>query len=241
MAAPRQGALKKLLITACDVDSSTGNISLESGEENWFTVMMNPKGYDHTYSIKYSTKGAQGSTGSDAKYASTNPDKINFQIWVDGTGVVRDYSQKSKDETKRTQDDVKTQLKKLNGVVYKYSGVDHEPRVVRLLWGSMIFYGRLESMKIEYKLFKPSGEPLRALVTLSFTGFVSKGEESKKAKRSSPDLTHVVEVKAGDTLPLLCNRIYSDCSYYLAVAEVNGINHIRDIKPGQKLYFPPLS
>jgi LysM repeat protein len=136
---------------------------------------------------------------------------------------------------------VKTQLSQLNAVVYNYDGSDHEPNIVRLLWGSLIFYGRLDSMSVTYKLFKPSGEPLRALVKLAFTGFVSKSEESLKAKRSSPDLTHVVEVKAGDTLPLLCNRIYKDCSYYLDVAEVNGIDHIRDLKPGQKLYFPPLS
>jgi nucleoid-associated protein YgaU len=241
MAAPRQGALKKLQITACSIDKSTGNISLESGKSNWFTVMMNPNGYSHTYSITYSKKKPQGAAGNDTKFAAVNPDKINFQVWIDGTGVVRDYSQKSAAKTKRSQDDVKTQLKNLNGVIYQYKGVDHEPRVVRLLWGSMIFYGRLASMKVDYKLFKPNGEPLRALVTLDFTGFVSKGEEAKKAKRSSPDLTHVVVVKAGDTLPLLCNRIYSDCSYYLEVARANGISHFRDIKPGQKLYFPPLS
>jgi LysM repeat protein len=236
-----QGSLKKLTINACSVDAQTGKISLETGADKKFKVMINPKGYEHNYSISYSKAAAMGSTGSDQKFNSTNPDKITFDIWIDGSGVVRDYSTLINLGSLIPKSTVKTQLKQLNKVVYNYDGVDHEPNVVRLLWGSMLFYGRLESMSVSYKLFKPNGEPLRAMVKLAFSGFVSKEEESLKAKRSSPDLTHVVEVKAGDTLPLLCNRIYKDCSYYLAVAEVNGIDHFRNIKPGQKLYFPPLS
>jgi len=231
------GVLKRLTITACNIDKS-GTITLSSDEKDQFTVMMNPKGYEHNYKILYNKDKGQGRAAAEPKYSGTNPDKISFDIWIDGTGVVSDANL---NEAIQDVKDVKTQISELQNVAYKYIGVDHEPRVVRLLWGSMIFYGRLESMKAAYKLFKPSGDPLRALVTLTFTGFVSKVEESLKAKRSSPDLTHVIEVKAGDTLPLLCNKIYKDCSYYLAVAEVNGIDNFRDIKPGQKLHFPPLS
>lgn len=241
MAAAGKGSLKKLAINSCTVDKKTGKISLDSGKDALFRVMLNPKGYEHKYSISYNKQGALGSTGSDSKFSATNPDNITFEIWLDGSGAVRDYSAPPNQSNSKPPPTVKTQLKQLNKVVYNYDGVDHEPNIVRLLWGSMIFYGRLDSMNLSYKLFKPNGEPLRALAKLAFSGFVSKAEESLKAKRSSPDLTHFVEVKAGDTLPLLCNRIYSDCSYYLAVAEVNGIDHFRDIRPGQKLYFPPLS
>ncbi|MCG8415963.1 MAG: hypothetical protein MI746_17245, partial [Pseudomonadales bacterium] len=174
-------------------------------------------------------------------FHKTLPDEISFQIYIDGTGVVLDYATATSDDRPVQYDDVKTQLKNLNSVVYEYKGIDHEPQVVRLLWGSMIFYGRLASMQLTYKLFKPNGEPLRATADMKFTGFVSKEESSLSARTSSPDLTHVVEVKAGDTLPLLCNQVYKDSAYYLAVAEANGLSHFRDIKPGQKLFFPPLS
>jgi nucleoid-associated protein YgaU len=95
-------------------------------------------------------------------------------------------------------------------------------------------------MSVDYTLFKPSGEPLRAKVKLSFSGFMSKEEEALRANRSSPDLTHLIEVKAGDTLPMLCYRVYKDCSYYLEVAKVNGITNFRDLQLGTKLHFPPL-
>lgn len=232
-----EGSMDRLTINICSVDRKSGKISLEEGKSKKFKVMLNPKGYEHSFTIAYTKDKGIGSSAPEPKYAGTNPDKINFKIWIDGTGVVRDRDSSNSEPL----GDVKTQLTRLNDVVYKYNGVDHEPNVVRLLWGSMLFYGRLASMKVAYKLFKPNGQPLRAEVTLSFTGFVSKVEEALKAKRSSPDLTHVVEVKSGDTLPLLCNRVYKDCSYYLAIAEVNGIDNFRDIKPGQKLRFPPLA
>lgn len=244
MAGLQQGTLKKLLITACSIDPDSGKISLKSGEKDKFQVMMNPQSYTHQKKISYNKEKTQGSTGSNSRFHKTLPDEIGFKIEIDGTGVVRDYATEDTDEnhnpTKQAAD-VKTQLKELNNVVYDYKGIDHEPQVVRLLWGSMIFYGRLASMGLTYKMFKPNGEPLRASVDLKFTGFVSKEESSLAARTSSPDLTHVVEVKAGDTLPLLCNRVYKDSAYYLAVAEANGLNHFRDIKPGQKLIFPPLS
>lgn len=231
MAAANSAGKKKLSIATCSIDNA-GKITVE---KNKFEVMLNPSSYKHAYEIDYDDKTkAMGQVGSDTKFAGTKPEKINFDIMLDGTGVVNDGSAAPKIT------DVKSQIKALSAIVYKYDGLDHEPNHVRVLWGSLIFYGRLKSMTANYTLFKPNGEPLRAKVELGFTGFVSNEEESLKANRSSPDLTHVIEVKSGDTLPLLCNRVYNDPSYYLAVAEVNGIAHFRDIRPGQKLYFPPL-
>ena len=69
---------------------------------------------------------------------------------------------------------------------------------------------------------------------------MSKEEEALRANRSSPDLSHIIEVKAGDNLPMLCYQVYKDSAYYLDVARVNGITNFRDIRPGTKLHFPPL-
>ena len=149
---------------------------------------------------------------------------------LDGTGVVVLIG----------MSDVKTMVQNLMDVVYKYIGTNHEPNHVRLLWGSLIFFGRVESIGVDYTLFKPSGEPLRAKLQLTFVGWMSDQEASLKANRSSPDLTHIVEVKAGDSLPLLCYRIYKDSAYYMEVARVNNITNFRDLKPGLKLRFPPL-
>jgi len=62
---------------------------------------------------------------------------------------------------------------------------------VRVLWGTLIFYGRMSSMSVQHTLFKPSGDPLRAKVDLTFVEFISAKEADLLANRSSPDLTHL--------------------------------------------------
>ena len=47
-------------------------------------------------------------------------------------------------------------------------------------------------------------------------------------------------VRAGDTLPLMCYRIYGSAGYYLEVAAVNGIDNFRKLEPGSRVVFPPL-
>lgn len=219
--------MTKLTINPCKVDTG-GKVTVES---NKFEVMLNPSSYNHSYSISYNTKKTMGQVGGDPMFSSINPETVSFEIMLDGTGVV---------EMTNGAKDVKTQIQKLNDIVYKYEGVDHQPNHVRLLWGSFIFFGRMTSLATDFTLFKPTGEPLRAKVKLSFSGFVSKEEAALVANRSSPDLTHIIEVQAGDTLPLLCYRIYGDVSYYQKIARFNGISNFRDIKPGVRLNFPPL-
>lgn len=231
MAGISTGLKKKLKISPCTVDSS-GNVTVSDGES--FEVMLNPSSYSHAYTIGYNQKEALGQLGSDSKFSGIKPEKVNFDMVIDGTGVV------NLPIPGIGSPDVKTQIKQLTDIVYKYDGNNHEPNHVRLLWGSLIFFGRLDSLSVEYTLFKPSGEPLRAKVKLAFSGFMSKEEEALRANRSSPDLSHLIEVKAGDTLPLLCYRVYKDCSYYLEVARINNITNFRDLRPGSKLHFPPL-
>lgn len=220
------GEKKKLALSPCSDDD--GKISVDEGTV--FEVMVNPSSYSHAHSISYNKKEAVGQAGAETKFGSVNAEKINFDIVLDGTGVVDVAG----------VPDVKTQVQQLSDIVYKYDGDKHETNIVRLLWGSLIFFGRLDSMSIEYTLFKPSGEPLRAKVKLAFSSFLSKEEEALQANRSSPDLSHYVEVQAGDTLPLLCYRIYKDSAYYLEVARVNNLTSFRDLRPGTRLHFPPL-
>lgn len=66
-------------------------------------------------------------------------------------------------------------------------------------------------------------------------------ESLLRANGNSPDMSHLVTMRAGDTLPLLCKRIYSDPAYYMEVARVNRLVNFRNLLPGSVLRFPPLS
>jgi nucleoid-associated protein YgaU len=95
-------------------------------------------------------------------------------------------------------------------------------------------------MGLEYTLFHPDGAPLRAKVALSFVEAVTETMEAVEANRSSPDMTHMVMVREGDTLPLLCHRIYNDAARYLEIARLNNLDGFRSLMPGTLLRFPPI-
>lgn len=231
MTASASGEKKQLSICKCTVQTN-GNTTVDTSTS--YEVMINPATFSHEYSITYNQQPTLGQLASESMFSAINPDKISFDIVIDGTGAVTTSSAAT------AQQDVATQIRTLESVVYKYDGNSHEPNHVRVLWGSLVFYGRMDSMSVEYTLFKPGGDPLRARIKLSFTGFMSKEEESLRANRSSPDLTHYVVVRAGDTLPLMCYRIYRDPDYYREVARVNNLSSVRDLRVGDRLYFPPL-
>ncbi|GJL74689.1 hypothetical protein [Nitrosomonas sp.] len=221
-----------LTISPCTV-SSNGKISVDSSRKK-FEALINPSGYEHTLSLRYSKNKVLGQPGTETKYDVSHPEKIVLkELVIDGTGVVKSSNNQTVS--------VKNQIELLKNVAYTYVGSKHEAPIVQLKWGSFLFYGRVESLKFDYTLFKPSGVPLRAKVTLTFTEYQSSEEIAKESENESPDLTHQVEVKAGDTLPLLCYRIYQDCAYYPEVARVNNLTHFRDLKPGMQLLFPPLN
>lgn len=229
----------KLKITPCTLDDK-GSVS-GTKDADAFTAMLNPSSFKHDKSISYvgmskeDIEGGavpQGTSAATPRFKNTGNEQVSFSLIIDGTGVVPP----SKDNAGSISD----KLKALSKVVYDYDGSSHEPNVVELVWGSFSFHGRLTSMSTDYNLFMPTGDPLRANVSLSFTDYTSINEEALKANKSSPDLTHSIEVKAGDTLPLLCHRVYKNSAYYLEIARVNGITNFRNIRPGIRLLFPPL-
>ncbi len=213
----------KLTIQPCTVKP---NGDLSAGMP-LFMTQINPESYKADYAISYSKDKALGKIAPELKFSSTNEEKISFEFTIDGTGVVDKLP-------------VPARIHLLKKIVYDYNGSSHEPRPVKLLWGTLIFYGRLTAMNINYTLFTPEGLPLRAKINLSFSNYVSPKEEARRANRSSPDLTHTLVIKDGDTLPLLCDRIYNNSAMYLRIAEENKLSDFRNLKPGTRVHFPPL-
>ena len=227
--------MAKLRITRCNVENDQTRPM--SGASNIFEASINPADYKHEYSISYAGAGDAdrqplGDSSPTTKYNRTQPEKISFSLVVDGTGVVPDQQKRS----------VSDQISQLRAIVYKYDSSEHEPNVVQISWGRGLtaFYGRLESMSIDYTLFHPSGQALRAKVALSFVSYQTRLEEAASSNRQSPDMTHHVVVRAGDTLPLLCQRIYDNPAKYREVAEANGLDGFRALEPGTTLHFPPM-
>lgn len=222
-------AATKMIITAYKNPTFTEQV------DKPFSVWVNPGSYAHSTRICYSDRQGQGSNGTSPLFNKVGDEKISFELLFDATGALpepRDADYAGSGIAKGIETLVKLTAT-LNGSI-------HSPNYLVLAWGKLNFPCVLTGLDIDYSLFRPDGTPLRAKVKVAFKSFTSEDQLARMAAKSSPDLTHLVTVRAGDTLPLLCHRIYGDSGYYREVAEVNHLLEFRALTPGSQLLFPPL-
>lgn len=227
------GSLSKMKITAF-TDKSFRYEKEPVGE---FSVYINPAAYARSYKILYNDQQAQGSNGPSPKFNRTVSDTVKFELVFDGTGVV---GSPLPGVVPYMSDGIKDQIDLFMKLVFSYNGNIHSPNFLEISWGTLLFKCRLSTLDFNYTLFKPDGTPLRARANAVFTSYLSETELALLAENSSPDLSHLVTVKGGDTLPLLCYGIYGSSTHYLEIARVNGLAHFRDLAAGMQLLFPPL-
>ena len=195
-----------------------------------FTVMLNPNDLSISSAIYYIPE--QTANFTNFKHYKATAISIPTLLF-DTTGAI------PQTEWPKGCSTVKQMIDKLKNVVYDFHDESHQPPVVKVFWGDNTYTVRIHKFDIKYTLFNMTGAPVRAEVTLGTTNFYQEGLKNS-TKKKSPDLTHLVEVKAGDTLPLMCERVYNDPSYYLQIAKINGLTNFRQLKPGTMLEFPPI-
>jgi len=226
------GELKKMLILAF-ADSETCESGGEADAEAKYEALINPETYTQEFKLKFSDGAqGQGTSGQQLKYEYTAPEEMTFEFLFDNTGIVDG----------EPIDNVAEEIQTFKEVLIEYQGDTHEPRHFKLVWGEhSIFKGRVTELSITYKLFKPDGTPTRAVAKVKFKASIEDVKRAATEDKSSPDLTHLRIVEAGDTLPLLCYRIYGNPAYALAVADFNRLDNPWKLVPGSRLRFPPLA
>lgn len=224
------GSLERMVVIAY----KNKEFSQKVGE---FPVTLNPGSYSHLYEIYYNNVQAQGSPEGSPVYNRTPSDTVTFQLVFDGTGVVPSALP---GVVPFMADGITKQIAKFKTLVFTYSGNIHSPNYLILSWGTLLFRCRLYNFKVSYTLFKPDGTPLRARVDVTVKGYNDEDAIALRANKTSPDLSHLVTVKAGDTLPLMCYGVYGSSLPYIKIADVNGLTDFRDLQPGQQLLFPAM-
>lgn len=229
-----KGKLEKMLILGFKDSKEAENGGKAEAIKNgaYFEALINPETYTLDYKLKFSGSGqGQGTSGKQLKYEYTEPEEITFEFLFDNTGIIDG----------KPRENIADDIKRFKKILIEYKGDAHEPRHFKLVWGeNSIFKGRVTELSITYKLFNPDGSPIRAVAKVKFKSSIEEMKRAAKENKSSPDLTHVRQVKAGDTLPLMCYRIYGDARYYLQVAAINGLSNFRDLIPGSEIVFPPI-
>jgi nucleoid-associated protein YgaU len=225
------GSLERITFTAF----SDANFDSQFGEP--FTAWINPASYTHDTDILYNDRQAQGSNGPSPEFNRIGNDSVAFDLMFDATGVIPPPIP----GTPIPSDGVAGVIDRFKTLVATVNGDIHSPNYVKLSWAQLQYHCVLTRMNVSYTLFRPDGTPLRAKVSVTFLSYTSEQLLAKTVKKSSPDMTHMVTVTAGDTLPLLCHRIYGSSTYYVKVAAFNNLAGFRQLRPGTQLLFPPLS
>lgn len=219
---PQMGQLERLLIRAY---SDPGFDTLIGSFESY----VNPAEIVLSYELEYNSAQGAGTTGSRMEFNKAKPGDLTLSFFLDGTGA------------NGRPIDVQAKIAEFQTVT-GYNGDIHQPNYLKVVWGTLaVKRCVLKSATITYKMFRPNGVPLRATINAVFTDAVSDQQRVAMAQDSSPDLTHVRTLGAGDSLPLLCQQIYGDPHLYLKVARANGLTSLRELPVGTRLRFPPLA
>lgn len=222
-----RGQLEKLTIQAYTAPDYSGAAVAE------FLAFVNPAEITLSYEMEYDAGQGSGTTNSRMEFKKVKPGDLALTLFLDGTGA-----NPLPDGAPADVQDMVARFQAVTG----YNGDIHRPNYLKVLYGTLpVKRCVLKSASIAYKLFRRDGVPLRAVITASFTDNSDDKTRVAKAQDKSSDLTHVRLVRAGDTLPALCNQIYGDPRRYLDVAAFNALDNFRELRPGTRLVFPPIA
>src|SRR5437899_964994 len=168
-----------------------------------FKAYVNPSEITLGYEVEYDAANGAGTTGSRMNFKKIKPGDMSLSFFIDGTGA------------NGRPADVQAEVAKFQDVT-GYHGDIHRTHYLKVAWGTLqIKRCVLKSASIAYKLFKPDGVPLRAVISATFTDTSDDATRVAIQQDKSADLTHIRLVKAGDSLPGLCQLIYGEPRMYL--------------------------
>lgn len=196
-----------------------------------FIAMFNPEQFAITEAVESETENAPGNDGNDPKFLRTKAREFTIEFTLDGTGV----------NTNGVKIPVTAQVLLFRLATTKIDGSTHRPPYLLLQYGTFICLCVLKSTTVTYTMFDMFGLPIRAKISASFIERTDSKLNSIMNMLSSPDLTHYVQVRDWDLLPLLTYRTYQNQDYYLQVARVNKLKNFRNLQAGTTLIFPPIA
>jgi len=205
-------------------DSTESSIAIPF---SMYIAMFNPEKFSVSNQTEYKYDDRPGSTGSEQRFDKVSPRSFSFEFLIDGTGASGEIRV------------VDAELK-LFKITVGYIGDTHRPTYLIINWGTFVVRCILKSLTVNYTLFNPVGIPLRATINASFEEYITPKLEALQNFLSSPDVTHVRTVKAGDKLDLMSYTIYKDSKYYMELARANNLSQFRKLKTGDQIVFPPI-
>jgi hypothetical protein len=204
----------------------------QTGPTGKVTVLVDPDTFSKNLANCFDRTRAMGESGALAKYAGSGPEKYEMEVLFDATGIVADGV---------TAEQMQAAMKAFTATVYTLNGKLHQPNFLKVTFGGNSVVARASRLKFETSLCDEKGRPVRAKAVLSMIEAEDSATAKLRANLNSPDITHRILVKAGDTLPAISQAVYGSTEHYLDLARANGLCDFRRLKAGTEIHCPPLS
>jgi len=130
-----------------------------------------------------------------------------------------------------------------NALMKAMHGGGSPPKFITFSWGSISLPKAAPlSITIQYALFQPNGEPMRAFVDLELAQAADAspaGQAQNPTTRGTAGLrTHIIQ--DGDSLQSISYMSYGDATRWRAIAEANDIDDPLRLRRGASLTVPRL-
>jgi nucleoid-associated protein YgaU len=198
----------------------------------------NPEKYSVNKAVQYAEIGIPGLDEPILQFVRGQNEKVTLDLFFDTTekGMVDNV------------EDVRDLTKPVYGLL-KVDGTTHAPPRFTINWGTgRSLFGQgdstslcvLESMNEEFTLFAPTGEPLRAKLTVTIRMAATVKVQFEANPRSSPDRTKVVTVLRGQRISDIAYQQYGDSTQWRPIADANPTINPRFLEPGSTILVPSL-
>lgn len=197
-------------------------------------VLYNPTSYSVSKPVNYKEEPRRNLNAPLLSFAGGGSRTLTLKLFFDVTEAPTVKGRKIRD--------VRYLTNKLVALTRIERNKDRPP-VCDVSWGGATplnsdfpFAGVVSGLEQEFTLFSSDGRPLRADVTITFTEFLAWEEDWRK---TDPDFTARV-VRRDDTLSGIAAEVYDDARLWRVIAEANGIDDPRAVRPGRVLQIPKL-
>ena len=201
---------------------------------------FNPTEYSVSKSNEWTYEKVTGTSLPPAQFSGGSPRQMELSLLLDQTLSVG----------KMTVQAATDALFKMMEVPSGGSGggTTSVPPFITFQWGTVVgFKAVCTSLTVAYKLFKPTGEPIRAEVKMTLKQAETASTKSANGANKGQNPTTranagfgVHTVRDGDTLPSIAYQTFGDATRWRVIAEANGVDNPLHLRRVLSLSLPRL-
>jgi nucleoid-associated protein YgaU len=209
-------------------------IKIESGDT--IECLFNPKDYTVTKTNNWKAEAKQGASAAKPSFTGGNPWEMTLQLLFDSTLL------KPKLTVKQI---TQTLFDAMNATCGEGAGTGGKkntkrPPTVTFEYGWFSFVAVVKNLSVQYTLFNPDGEPIRADVKLALMQYEVERPKGQNPTTQGEGGLGAHLVRDGDSLASIAHRVYGDPTQWRVIAVANGIDDPLRLRSGRMLSVPRL-